>query len=382
VKSVVQMVCIGLFVTAIAVPIARSQAPLQGTWQGILHSKSDQRLVVKIARTSGTSYTATLYSVDQTPQGFPSNPFEASGSDVQFTLPGLGARYSGKLSNDKQSLEGSLIQPSGSSLPLKLTHVTEDAAWPIPKAADALQPMPADANPSFAVSTIKPSNPDNNSKNYRLRGRAFSVTGFTVADLIVFAYDIHSTQIIGAPNWVTSTTYDIVGQPDVEGVPSISQIKTMVQKLLAQRFQLAFHNDHKTMPVFILSRGTGEPKLAVETSWPNGLPEFGIRGPGVLNVRNATMPEFTKMVLQGMVLDRPVLDQTSLSARYDFTLNWTPEPSEYGGKAAQLPPPSNATDAAPNLYRAVQEQLGLKLIAAKAPAEVLVVDQVSPPDAN
>jgi uncharacterized protein (TIGR03435 family) len=381
-KSFFSSVCIGLFVTATAVPIARSQVSLQGTWQGVLHSKSDQRLVVKIAKASGTSYTATLYSVDRSPQAFPSSPFEASGSDVQFTLPGLGARYAGKLSNDKQSLEGSLIQQSGSSLPLKLAHVTEDAAWPIPKAADALKPMPADADPSFAVSTIKPSNPDEPSKNYRLRGRTFSLTGFTVADLMVFAYDIHSTQIIGAPKWVTSTTYDIVGQPDIEGVPSIPQIKTMVQKLLAQRFHLVLHNDHKTLPVFILSRGTGAPKLTVEPSWPNNLPEFGARGPGILNVRNATMPEFTKMVLQGIVLDRPVLDQTSLSARYDFTLNWTPEPSEYGGKAAQLPPPSDAADAPPNLFTAVQEQLGLKLIAAKAPADVLVVDQISPPDAN
>jgi uncharacterized protein (TIGR03435 family) len=242
--------------------------------------------------------------------------------------------------------------------------------------------MPADANPSFAVATIKPSNPDSNSKSYRLRGRTFSVNGFTVAELIVFAYDIHSTQVIGAPNWTTSATYDIVGQPDAQGVPSIPQIKTMLQKLLTQRFHLVIHNDHKTMPVFILSRGAGAPKLTVETSWPNDLPEFGVREPGVLNVRNATMPEFTKMVLQGMVLDRPVLDQTSLSARYDFTLNWTPDPSEYGGKAAQLPPPSDGVDAPPNLFTAIQEQLGLKLIAAKAPAEVLVVDHVSPPDAN
>jgi uncharacterized protein (TIGR03435 family) len=382
VKSFFQSVCTGFFITAAAVPVARSQVPLQGTWQGVLHSKRDLRLEVKIAKTSGTSYTATLYNVDQAPQGFPSSPFELSGSDVQFIIPGAGVRYLGKLSDDKQSLEGSLIQQSGSSVPLKLAHVTEDAAWPIPKAENAPQPMPADANHGFAVSTIKPSNPDNHSKNYRLRGRAFSVTGFTVADLIAFAYDLHSSQIIGAPNWVTSTTYDIVGQPDVEGVSSVPQIKTMLQKLLAQRFHLVFHNDHKTMPVFILSQSTGAPKLTIESSDPNGLPEFGIRGPGVLNVHNATMPEFTKMVLQGMVLDRPVLDQTSLNAHYDFTLKWTPEPSEYGGKAARLPPPSDATDAAPDLYRAVQEQLGLKLIATKAPAEVLVVDQASPPDAN
>jgi uncharacterized protein (TIGR03435 family) len=381
-KSLFQSVCIGLFVTVTAVPIARSQVPLQGTWQGILHSKRELRLVVKIAKTSGTSYTATLYSIDQTPQGFPSSPFEVSGSDVQFIIPGIGVRYSGKLSDDKQNLEGSWIQQSGSSLPLKLAHVTGDAAWSMPKAEDAPQPMPTDANPSFAVSTIKPSNPNDDSKNYRLHGRTFSVNSYTVADLIAFAYDIHNTQLIGASNWVTSNTYDIVGQPDVEGVPSVQQIKTMVQKLLAQRFHLVFHNDHKTMPVFILSRSTGATKLSIESSDPNGSPEFGFRGPGLLTVHNATMPEFTKMVLQGIVLDRPVLDQTSLNAHYDFTLKWTPEPSEFGGKAAQLPPPSDAADAPPNLFTAIQEQLGLKLIAAKAPADVLVVDHVSPPDTN
>ena len=381
-RSWFQPVCIGLFVTAAAVAVAGAQTPLQGTWQGVLHSKTDLRLVVKIAKTSGASYIATLYSIDQTPQGFASSPFEVSGSEVQFTISSLGVRYAGKLSGDQQGLDGTWIQQSGSSLPLKLAHVTDDAAWPVPKAEEALQPMAADASPSFAVSTIKPSDPDDHSKNYRLRGRSFSLTGFTVGDLIVFAYDVHSTQIIGAPKWVASDTYDIVGQPDVAGVPIIPQIKTMVQRLLAQRFQLAFHNDHKTLPVFILSRGTGALKLTVESSWPNDLPEFGIRGPGLLNSHNVSMPEFTKMVLQGMVLDRPVLDQTALNARYDFTLKWTPEPSEYGGRAAQLPPPTDAADTPPSLYRAVQEQLGLKLVAAKAPAEVLVVDRVSPPDAN
>jgi uncharacterized protein (TIGR03435 family) len=102
---------------------------------------------------------------------------------------------------------------------------------------------------------------------------------------------------------------------------------------------------------------------------------------GKLNVRNALMSDFTGL-MQGVVLDRPVVDQTGLTGRFDFTLNWTPDDSQFAGMGARIPPPTDSADAPPNLYTAIQEQIRLKLEATKAPADVMVIDHVEKPSAN
>lgn len=112
------------------------------------------------------------------------------------------------------------------------------------------------------------------------------------------------------------------------------------------------------------------------------MPGLFFRGrPGDLVVHNATMGDFTRM-MQNAVLDRPVVDQTKIPARWDFTLNWTPDDSQFGGMAAKLSPPSDGSTPPPALYTAIQEQLGLKLDATKIPADVLVIDTVEKPSDN
>ena len=96
-------------------------------------------------------------------------------------------------------------------------------------------------------------------------------------------------------------------------------------------------------------------------------------------IHNATMSDFTGFALQGAVLDRPVLDQTGIKGRYDFTLTWAPLGTEFGGK---LPPPPPSDNPPPGLFTAIQEQLGLKLDAVKAPADVMVIDKAEKPSAN
>jgi uncharacterized protein (TIGR03435 family) len=93
------------------------------------------------------------------------------------------------------------------------------------------------------------------------------------------------------------------------------------------------------------------------------------------------MADFTHLMQQA-VLDRPVVDQTGLTGRYDFTLNWTPDDSQFGGMGVKVPPPTDSANAPPALYTAIQEQIGLKLDATKAPAEVLVIDHVEKPSEN
>ena len=91
---------------------------------------------------------------------------------------------------------------------------------------------------------------------------------------------------------------------------------------------------------------------------------------------------YTDGVLQGAVLDRPVVDHTGLTGRFDFSLNWTPDDSQFAGMGAKIPPPPDSANAPPSLYTAIQEQIGLKLDATKALADVIVIDHVEKPSEN
>jgi uncharacterized protein (TIGR03435 family) len=241
--------------------------------------------------------------------------------------------------------------------------------------------MAPDASPVFEVATIKPSDPDRPGKAFTVRGRQFATINTTLGDIITFAYGIHAKQITGGPAWLETEKYDLSAQPDGEGQPNERQWKTMLQKLLADRFKLAFHRDKKELSVYAITVGKNGPKLTKSEGNPNGLPGLFFRGLGNLPVTNATMADFAG-VMQGAVLDRPVVDQTGLSGRWDFTLKWTPDEFQFGALGVRVPPPTNAADAPPDLFTAVQEQLGLKLDSTKAPAEVFVIDRVEKPSEN
>jgi uncharacterized protein (TIGR03435 family) len=155
----------------------------------------------------------------------------------------------------------------------------------------------------------------------------------------------------------------------------------MIQKLLADRFQLKFHKDKKELSAYVLSVAKTGSKMTKDTGDPNGLPGLFFQQLGVLTVRNATMGDFAQL-MQSAVLDRPVVDQTGLADKFDFLLKWTPDESQFGGMGVKVPPPSDAADAPPPLFTAIQEQIGLKLEATKTPVEVLVLDHVEQPSGN
>jgi len=153
-----------------------------------------------------------------------------------------------------------------------------------------------------------------------------------------------------------------------------------MQKLLADRFQLTFHHDKKELPVYAISVAKGGPKLAKSESGGN-LPGFGL-GRGNLNIRNSTITEFAGM-MQAQILEQPVVDQTGLTDRFNFTVRFTPDPSMFGGRGGGPPQPAaDNGDAPPDLFAAFQQQLGLKLESTKAPVDVLVIDKVGRPSEN
>jgi uncharacterized protein (TIGR03435 family) len=214
-----------------------------------------------------------------------------------------------------------------------------------------------------------------------VNGRQFSTINTTLSNLVTFAYGIHAKQVVGGPEWIETEKFDITAQPNGEGQPNDKQWKMMVQKLLAERFQLAFHRDKKELPVYAITVAKNGPKLTKSEGNPSGLPRLFFRGLGNLPAGNATMGDFAG-VLQGAVLDRPVIDKTGLAGRWDFTLVWTPDEFQFGGLGVRVPPPADNAAAPPDLFTAVQEQLGLKLDSTKAPAEVFVIDKVEKPSEN
>src|SRR3569623_194147 len=117
---------------------------------------------------------------------------------------------------------------------------------------------------------------------------------------------------------------------------------------------------------------------------PDAPPAFFFRELGDLVVRNQTIMDFAKWMQSG-VMDRPVVDQTGLTDRYDFELKWTPDDSQFvqfRGTGATVQPPKDEATALPGLYTAIQEQLGLMMGPAKVPDDVIVIDHADKPSAN
>ena len=235
---------------------------------------------------------------------------------------------------------------------------------------------------SFEVTTIKPDASGAPAKGISVRGRTFVATNTSLSDLIVFAYDLHKQQIVGGPDWVGKDKYDISAVPDTDSKPTLTQWKVMVRQLLKERFRLMSHSDQKILSVYVLGVTQGGSKNLVRSASSGD--EFSaltreVPGGFTLPMRNAQISDLTNFVLQSYVLDRPVLDHTKIEGRYDFTLTWAVLGTEFGGAVL---PPTTAADPPPNLFRAIQDQLGLKLEATKASASVLVIDQVDKPSPN
>ncbi|MBV9507739.1 MAG: TIGR03435 family protein [Acidobacteriia bacterium] len=376
----------GLF-TRIAALMAISGVTLlaqnvQGTWQGMLKAGSrDLRMVVKISLEDDKP-KAVIYSIDQGGQPIPASTITRDGANLKMTIAAIGGTYEGKLSADGNSITGTWTQ-GPAPLPLNLARATQETAWAIPEAAPPPRRMAADAKPGFEVATIKPSNPDTPGKIFTVRGQDVVTVNTTLLDLVTMAYGLHAKEVIGGPAWSDSEKYDLTVKPDLPGQPNVDQIKLILGKLLADRFQLKFHRDKKELNVFALDVAKGGPKFSKSERDPNSLPGLFFRGQGNLNVTNATMGEFANLI-QRMLLDKPVVNQTGLTEKYDFILKFTPDPGQVAALGGPPPGqrPADNPDAPPDLFTAMQQQLGLKLEATKAPADVLVIDHVEKPSDN
>lgn len=345
-----------------------------GTWQGTLHAHKDLRLVFQVYKAVGGGYHADFYSIDQSEPPFSVTKIGLDGATVRFSVADMGSVFEGKLSPDATSIAGTLSQRDH-SLPLTLARTTPETAWAI---SAQLPPMAANADPSLDAVTIKPGDPGDPVEGVGFVPPHLKIVNNTLSELIAYAYGLSAKQIVGAPAWVATDKFDITGQPDVVGRPGYKQKSSMVQKLLAERFKLSFHRDQKEQSVYVLSVVKGGSMLTKSAGDPNGPTVLRWQGaPGALVMQDANMGHLIRL-LQGTVLDRPVLDQTGLEGKFDFTLNWTPDDSQFHGMGAKFSHPTG-TNAPPPLSVAMHDQMGLKLEPAIVTAGILIVDHVEKP---
>jgi uncharacterized protein (TIGR03435 family) len=375
-KTLMRLTAVLVLLMAVVVG---AQAPnLVGQWQGTLSNQGKElRLVFVIAASGqGNTLTATLYPIDQGAQRI-NTTVAAQGGSVRLTVAPAGITFEGKLAADGNSIVGTFTQGPGST-PLTLERANKETAWALPAPPKT---MAANAPLTFEVATNKPSVPNTPGKLFTVKGPDVFTLNTTLSDLMTMAYEVHINQIAGGPSWFENDKFDIQGRPSAEGIPNTDQLRGLMRSLLAERFKLTTHNEKKEMPAYVLTVGTGGPKMTANTANPNGLPGLFFKSLGQMAVTNANMGQFAG-ALQGAVLDRPVVDRTGLQGRFDFTLTWTADDSQFRSFGPRPPSGPPADNAPPGLFTAIQEQLGLKLERANAPVDVVVIDRVEKPSDN
>lgn len=254
---------------------------------------------------------------------------------------------------------------------------------------------------TFEVASIKPNNSGDARSSISVQpGGRFLASNIGAKSLVSFAYQMEDYQVVGGPSWLTSTRFDVVAKAptDIPIVPTTaggppSSWQLMMRALLAERFRLTAHTDTREMPVLnlVVARNDGRLGRQLQRSTadcsslsprppgapapdPNERPTCGMRlAPGAISAGGRSMAGLAGTLTQ--FVQRPVTDRTNLSGLFDFDLQWAYEPTN--AITAQLAVPVDPDS--PPLFTALQEQLGLRLDAARAPIPVLVIDSIERP---
>jgi uncharacterized protein (TIGR03435 family) len=354
---------------------------IAGTWQGTEHTPDghDLRMVLKVVKDAKGALSATLYSLDQPELPPASGPVRLQEGRLRVVTNFPGLTYEGTMSADGNSMSGTMTFAKR-ALPLALQRTKPEGEWAIPAAPAKLAPMAVDAKPDVEVATVKPTQPGNDQMVFQTHGGTLLIKNLTLLFMISFAYDLPTRQITGEPAWMGTDKWDIEAKADTPGELNPSQTKLMMQKLFAERFGLQIHEEKRKMAAFVLSVSKDGPKMTKSTD-ASLAPGQLLNPSGVITGTSLTMAALAE-TLQRYVFSKPVVDKTGLDGRWDFTLKWTPDDTQFPDAPESMRKPADDGNAWPSLFTAIQEQLGLKLEAQKADVKVLVVDHVDHPSPN
>jgi uncharacterized protein (TIGR03435 family) len=223
---------------------------------------------------------------------------------------------------------------------------------------------------AFEVASVKPIAPPLPSAGGAwtvTHGRFRAETGY-VRDVIGWAYDLLAAQVKGGPDWIDREPYYFDARAENPDAGA-DQIRVMLQTLLKDRFKLVIHRDNQQAQVYTLVVGKNGSKLQDAKDGRKNYINW--TGPGhVTFAENQTLDGLINVL--SYLLSAPVLDETGLKGPYNFSLEFT-NPRD---------PRPRQVDSPPDLFTAVQEQLGLKLEAKKAPVATLVIDHIDRPSEN
>lgn len=255
-----------------------------------------------------------------------------------------------------------------------------------------IPPTPqADAKAAvFEVASVKPNTSGGGSMSMGWQpGGGFRAVNSPLRLLIQTAFDVRDSELVGAPDWISSERFDVTAKAAAELTRDTRSLA--LQALLRERFKLTAHRDTREVPVYllVLARSDGRLGPGLRQSQIDCSPQAraarpptvgaGAGGPGASAVSRPECGSFgagSTLTAGGVTLaqlsaslsrqaDRPVLDRTGLTGFFDVDLKWSNQ--------------AKATDDGPSFFTAVQEQLGLRLEAGRGPQEILVIDSVERP---
>jgi uncharacterized protein (TIGR03435 family) len=243
--------------------------------------------------------------------------------------------------------------------------------------------------PAFEAATVRPNASGETRRQIEvLPGGRFNAINMTLWQILSIAYPIDGRfrdeiNLTGGPGWINSDRFDIVAK--AEGSPqldtnkpgstvsdgdrdSVERIRMMLRRFLAERFKLRLHHETRQLPIYELVRAKDGDTLrpALRKAAGDCGQECGsIRRMGPDKVAGTSVSMGSVAHTMSDWVQRTVFDKTGIVGPMDFTLTWSPE--------------SAPDSAAPSIFTAVEEQLGLKLVPARGPVDVLVVDAAEKP---
>lgn len=230
---------------------------------------------------------------------------------------------------------------------------------------------------TFEVASIRPQAPNDSGLFVRPPNRGqFTANGAVAKLLVMLAYDVQDSQIVGGPDWFATEKWNIQAKSNNDQ-HSADETRLMLQHLLADRYSLRLHRSTAQLPVYVLTVGKGGPKFK-----PSKRTTMNLQvGSNSISVQGGTIDRLAGVL--ATALGRPVVDRTGLTGVYDLSVQWDDAPVRDGGlpgtKDSAATPLGNERGS---IFTAVPDQLGLRIDAERAPVEVLVIDGIERPSPN
>lgn len=274
-----------------------------------------------------------------------------------------------------------------------------DASAPEASASQASSPP----FPSFEVASIKPDHTGIDSMDIHTEPDRFIAGNVSAKFLIEFAFNIQPFQLSGGPSWIGSEYFDIDAKEDesraseLQKLPpgqSLTEMREMLQSLLANRFKLAVTHRTEQRTVYKLVVAKGGPAFSETPAQAAGATSANAPADpthrkgiwfvaaGQVVVNDTSMSSFASFLARQPELSTPVSDATRLAAHYDFKLQWSPVVPSLLTRGQVSTNAAASDSGGTSLFDAVREQLGLELEPQKGPVDLLIIDHIEDPSPN